>query len=673
MSHFVNKSKLSTIDGWIDQQDIKESNEVDIPELLMDQVIGQEHTVDVVRQAAHQKRHVMLIGDPGTGKSMIARAMTEFLPAEELEDLLVYSNNDDSNVPHIRIVPTGKGKEIVESMKSEARRRQQQQSQMMATILALIVGGALIGAIMMGDLTIALFGIIAAAMIYLIGARGGLMQKREEREVPKLLVSHDKGDLPPFIDATAAHSGALLGDVRHDPFQAGGLETPAHLRVEAGAIHKAHKGVLYVDEINTLSLPSQQHLLTAIQEKKFQITGRSERSSGAMVKTDDVPCDFVLVCAGNLDALQGMHPALRSRIRGYGYEIYLKSDMDDDDENRRKLVRFVAQEVAKDKKIPHFDKLAITEIIREAQRRAGRKGKLSLRLRELGGLVRAAGDLAVREEKDVVSAEDVIRAKKLSSSLEQQVAERYLQRKKTYQSFNTSGKEIGTVNGLAVMSADPSMSEFSGLILPIVAEVTPSGSKSEGKIIATGRLGEIASEAVQNVSAILKKYMGKDVSQRDIHIQFVGAYEGVEGDSASISVATAVISAMENVPLSQEYGMTGSLSVHGAVLPVGGVTAKIEAAAKVGLKKVLIPKANMQDVLIEDEYKDKIEIIPVETLKDVLENVLVGSGKKRLLKKLESLQPPVISKVDLESERATNKVPRRKKSLPQQSTADDAN
>jgi len=670
----VNTRKLSTIDGWIDQLDIKTSEDIDIPEMLMDQVIGQEHTVEIVRQAAHQKRHIMLIGDPGTGKSMIARAMTEFLPAEELEDMLVYPNTDDSNTPHIRVVPTGKGKEIVESMKSEARRRQQQQSQMMATILALIVGGAIIGAIMMGDLTIALFGIIAAAMIYLIGARGGLMQKREEREAPKLLVSHAKGDAPPFIDATAAHSGALLGDVRHDPFQAGGLETPAHLRVEAGAIHKAHKGVLYVDEINTLSLPSQQHLLTAIQEKEFQITGRSERSSGAMVKTENVPCDFVLVCAGNLDALAGMHPALRSRIRGYGYDIYINSDMDDDDENRRRLVRFVAQEVAKDKKIPHFNKQAITEIIREAQRRAGRKGKLSLRLRELGGLVRASGDLAVREEKDVVSAEDVLRAKKLSSSLEQQVAERYLQRKKTYQSFSISGKEIGTVNGLAVMSADPSMSEFSGLILPIVAEVTPAGSKSEGKIIATGRLGEIASEAVQNVSAILKKYMGKDVSQRDIHIQFVGTYEGVEGDSASISVATAVISAMENVPLSQEYGMTGSLSVHGAVLPVGGVTAKIEAAAKVGLKKVLIPKANMQDVLIEDEYKDKVEIIPVETLKDVLENVLVGSGKKRLLKKLESLQPSVVGKVDLESERATNKVPRRKKrSSSQQSTAGDAN
>lgn len=654
------EEKTAPIEKWIKKQKIDTTDDLEIPELLMDQVIGQDHAVRVVRQAARQKRHVMLIGDPGTGKSMIARAMTEFLPKEELQDILVYPNADDPNMPLIRVVPAGKGKEISESMKAEARKREQQQSQMMATILALIVGGALIGAIMMGDLTVALFGIIAAAMIYLIGMRGGMMQRREEKDIPKLLVSHDKSDSPPFVDATAAHSGALLGDVRHDPFQAGGLETPAHLRVEAGAIHKAHKGVLYIDEINTLSLPSQQHLLTAIQEKEFQITGQSERSSGAMVKTENVPCDFILVCAGNLDAVEGMHPALRSRIRGYGYEIYMNSNMDDNDENRKKLIRFVAQEVSKDKKIPHFDKGAIAEILREAQRRAGQKGKLSLRLRELGGLVRVAGDLAVNEGKDTVTAEYVIKAKDIARSLEQQVADRYLKIRKAYQSFKTDGAEIGTINGLAVMSADPSMSEFSGLILPIVAEVTPAGSKSEGKIIATGRLGEIAKEAVQNVSAILKKYMGKDISKRDIHIQFVGTYEGVEGDSASIAVATAVISAMENVPISQEVAMTGSLSVHGAVLPIGGVTAKIEAAAKAGLKKVLIPMANMQDVLIEDKYRDKIEIIPVETLKDVLENALVGRGKAKLLKRLETLQPSVISKVDLESERAVVKVPARK-------------
>ena len=581
-------------------------------------------------------------------------------PSSTLEDILVYPNPDDPNTPRIRVVPATKGKEIVDTMKKEARQREQQQAQMMTTIIALIVGGSLIGAIIVGDLTLALFGIIAAAMIYLIGARGGLIQKREEANIPKLLVAHESDDDPPFIDATAAHSGALLGDVRHDPFQAGGLETPAHLRVEAGAIHKAHKGVLYIDEINTLSLPSQQHLLTAIQEKKFQITGQSERSSGAMVKTEPVPCDFILVCAGNLDAVEGMHPALRSRIRGYGYEIYMNSDMEDTEENRKKLIRFVAQEIVKDKKIPHFDKKAIGEIIREAQRRAGQKGKLSLRLRELGGLIRVAGDLAFTEGSNIVTADHVIRAKKIARSLEQQVADRYIQKRKSYHSFKTEGAEVGTVNGLAVMSADPSLSEFSGLILPIVAEVTPAGSKAEGKVVATGRLGDIAKEAVQNVSAIIKKYIGQDISKRDIHIQFIGTYEGVEGDSASISVATAVISAMEEIPVSQEIGMTGSLSIHGTVLPVGGVTAKIEAAAKAGLKKVLIPKANMQDVLIEEEYQNKIEIIPVETLKDVLQESLVGRGKKKLLKKLESIQPSVMSKVELESEKKIERVPQRK-------------
>jgi Lon-like ATP-dependent protease len=470
--------------------------------------------------------------------------------------------------------------------------------------------------------------------------------------VPKILVAHEKKEAPPFLDATAAHSGALLGDVRHDPFQSAGLETPPHQLVEAGAIHRAHKGVLYIDEINTLNLPSQQHLLTAIQEKKFQITGQSERSFGAMVKTEPVPCDFILVSAGNVDALRGMHPALRSRIRGYGYEIYLNSNMDDTNENREKLIRFVAQEVKKDEKIPHFDKAAVGEIIHEDQRRAGRKGKLSLRLRELGGLIRAAGDIAYEEKAKIVTQDHVLKAKLIAKSLEQQVVDRAIEQRKDYKSFKITGEEIGVVNGLAVHSADPSMSEFSGLVLPIVAEVTPAGSRSEGKVIATGKLGDIAKESVLNISAIIKKYMGRDITEHDIHIQFIGTYEGLEGDSASVSVITAVISAMEGVPVRQGTAMTGSLSIRGTVLPIGGATAKVEAAAKAGIKRVLIPKSNYNDILIEDKYKKQVEIIPVETLTDVIENTLIGSGKQELLKKLKAMKPlRITGKVELESEK----------------------
>ncbi|MCK4757928.1 MAG: ATP-dependent protease LonB, partial [Thermoplasmata archaeon] len=118
---------------------------------------------------------------------------------------------------------------------------------------------------------------------------------------------------------------------------------------------------------------------------------------------------------------------------------------------------------------------------------------------------------------------------------------------------------------------------------------------------------------------------------------------------ASISVATAVFSAMEGIEVNQKVGMTGSLSVRGKVLPVGGVTAKIEAAAEMGLTKVIIPKSNLKDVILEDRYVGKIEIVPVETISEVLEHaLLIGPEKDGLLKRLATTIAPAkgIGKAD---------------------------
>jgi len=605
--------------------DFESTKDVAVPERLIDQVIGQDHAVEAIKKAAVQKRHVMLIGSPGTGKSMLAKAMAELLPKEELEDILVYPNPQDPNQPKIRLVPAGKGREIVEAYKEEAMKKAQARNFLIFTLVFLVIGYTVLTN--PGNL---IWGIIAAVLILMMSR---YFIPREDRNVPKLLVDNSDKVTAPFEDATGAHAGALFGDVRHDPFQSGGLETPAHERVEAGAIHRAHKGVLYIDEINTLTIESQQKLLTALQDKKFPITGQSERSSGAMVRTEPVPCDFILVAAGNLDALMGMHPALRSRIEGYGYEVYMNDTMPDTPENRQKLVRFVAQEVVKDGKIPHFDKYAVAEIIKEARRRAGRRNHLTLRLRELGGLVKTAGDIAKSEGSDIVRLEHVLKAKKIAKTIEEQLADKYIERRKDYKLFITEGYEVGRVNGLAVIG------ESAGIVLPIIAEVTPSMSKSEGRVIATGRLQEIAREAVMNVSAIIKKYTGRDISNMDVHIQFVGTYEGVEGDSASISIATAVISAIEGIPVDQSVAMTGSLSVKGEVLPVGGVTQKIEAAIQVGLKKVIIPKDNIDDVLLDAEHEGKIEVIPVSRINEVLEHVLEdGKKKNRLMSKFKELE-----------------------------------
>jgi len=625
------------VDEWVRTINFESTSEVPVPERLVDQVIGQDAGSIVIRKAAEQRRHMMMIGDPGTGKSMLARSITELLPMDKLEDVLCYPNEDDENEPRVRTVPAGRGDRIVKAQK-EAIRIQKEKNQKMLMIGFIAIAFLLaVVAIQSGDILTLLFGMLLLMFGYMFlrSRMGGA----DEGRIPKVLVKRESSDPPPFVDATGTLSGSLLGDVRHDPFQSGGMETPAHDRVEPGAIHRAHGGVLYIDEINLLRLEEQQALLTAMQERAFPITGRSERSSGALTKSEPVPCDFILIAAGNLDAVQGMHPALRSRIRGYGYEVYVNSVMPDTVGNRRRLIRFIAQEVRRDigssREIPHFDRSGVAVILREAQRRAGRRGKLSLRLRELGGLVRIAGDLAREDKAELVTSRHVLAARNIAKPLEQQVADRMIERRLDYSLTVNSGERIGRVNGLAVLGADSGLSDYSGIMLPVEALVTPSQS-SGGKVFATGGLSDLAKESVTNVSAVIKKLTGKNVADYDIHIQFVDTH-GVDGDSASITIATAIISALENIPIRQDLAMTGSLSVRGEVLPIGGVTAKIEAAARCGIKTIIIPRANEQDVLLDPQF-EHVEVIAVDTLDEVMEHALIrGAKKTSLVKRLSAV------------------------------------
>ena len=618
------------IKPMLDYESISNTADIEVPPLLIDQVIGHEESVETIKKAAKQRRNVLLIGDPGVGKSMLAKGMAELLPPEVLQDVLVYPNPEDSNYPLVRTVPAGQGKKIVKANKANAKSGDEKKMMITMFVTAAIF--------VLGLMYQRIFeAIIAALLVIFISMQ---IKPKVSNSAPKLLVNNGDKRFAPFMDATGAHAGALLGDVRHDPYQSGGLGTPAHERVESGMIHKAHKGVLYIDEIGTMSMKTQQELLSAMQEKKYAITGQSENSSGAMVRSQAVPCDFVLVASGNIQVLEGMHIAMRSRIRGYGYEVFMKDYMEDTEENRKKLVQFVAQEVKNDGRIPHFATDALDEIILEAKRRAGRKNALTLRLRELGGLVRSSGDVAIEEGADLVTAEHVVTAKRFARTLEQQIADRSIIQRKDYSMVSAEGGRVGLVNGLAVIG------DRSGIVSPIAAEAAPTQSKSGGQIIATGKLGEIAQESVQNVSALIKKYTNKDISDYDIHVQFIQTYDGVEGDSASVSIATAVISAVEEIPIDQTVALTGSLNVRGDVMPIGGATAKIEAAAEAGMKKVLIPKSNLKDVMIEKKYEDMIEIIPTETLSDVLENILIsGSKKDSLIEKMKNIGSRVAEKV----------------------------
>ena len=362
----------------------KTTAEIKIPKLIRDQIIGQDKAVNLIEKIAKQRRNLLLIGQPGIGKSMVGQALAELLPREKLVDVLSYPNLSDENVPLIRTTKKGEGKKIITKARLQSMSSFRSQNILFFFLLILAVispwwirkeyGDIMAAASLIGSM------VFLAAFILFINLGKRMKLSNSGQAIPRLLIDNSKIQKVPFLDATGAHSGALLGDVLHDPLQSGGLGTPAHERLIPGMIHRANKGVLFIDEISRLKPESQQELLTAIQEKKYPITGQSERSSGAMTRSEPVPTDFIFIASGNLETVKNMHPALRSRIRGYGYEVYMDSEIEDTPHNRLKFAQFIAQEVKKDGKIPHFTKEAVLKIIEEAKKASGRSNKLTLKI-----------------------------------------------------------------------------------------------------------------------------------------------------------------------------------------------------------------------------------------------------------------------------------------------------
>jgi ATP-dependent Lon protease len=233
----------------------------------------------------------------------------------------------------------------------------------------------------------------------------------------------------PFVLATGASETELLGDVKHDPY--GGhpqLGTEPYERVVPGSIHDSHQGVLFIDELPQLGF-LQRYILTAMQEKRFPISGRNPQSAGASVRVDGVPCAFIFVGACNIQDLQHILSPLRSRVSGSGYEVLVGTTMPDTERNRAKLAQFSSQEIAMDERIPHLSNSGLRAIIAEAGKRAREAEKkeksLTLKLREMGGLIRSAGDIAKAEGSELIDHTHIKKAIKRARTIEEQIKERY--------------------------------------------------------------------------------------------------------------------------------------------------------------------------------------------------------------------------------------------------------
>lgn len=463
---------------WEDLKGLMSTEEIEIPADPLDRVLGQEEAIELARIAAKQRRHLLLVGPPGTGKSMIARAISMQISKPKSE-IRVANNPENPERPFLEVLSENEVQKENTSMAGasgkllDPEKVQKNVAEKLGyccskcgsyslpsditcpscgqSKLAISSGQNDIFGNMLNNMLVAIPQMGSAGKERVnttrtlsdgteetvVFERAGdkirmldqkSLEKRRELEKGsnhKVLVKIDRN---PFVLATGASETELLGDVRHDPYGGHqGLGTPAYERVIAGAIHEAHEGVLFVDEVSHLG-PLQRYILTAMQDKEFPIAGRNPQSAGASVKVDHVPCDFILVAACNIQDLENILSPLRSRIIGGGYEVLVDVAMPDTGENRAKYAQFVAQEITMDGRIPHATIDAVEAIINEGRSRAKKDkqpNSLTLRLREMGGLIRAAGDIAVLEGSEYITEEHIGSALKRSRPAEEQIRDRY--------------------------------------------------------------------------------------------------------------------------------------------------------------------------------------------------------------------------------------------------------
>lgn len=395
------------------------------------------------------------------------------------------------------------------------------------------------------------------------------------------------------IDATTARfdergiADPLIGSV-HDPIYqgAGAMGVAGIPQPKPGAVTKAHGGMLFIDEIGELHPIQMNKLLKVLEDRKVFLESAYYNSEDSNIPTyihdifqNGLPADFRLVGATTRSP-QELPPALRSRCMEIYFRPLLPVEIESIAEHAVRKIGFPPSEAA------------VNMVKRYATNG-----------REAVNMIQLAAGLAMSEGRSAIEGADVewvANSSQIPPRPDRKVP---------------SEPQIGLVNGLAVYG--PSMGALLEIEVNSIRAKNGTGTYTITGVVDEEELGggsrtlrrkSMAKGSVENVLTVMRS-LGYEPSNYDLHINFPGG-SPVDGPSAGVAMVIAIASAMNQWPVDNKLAMTGEISIHGRVKPVGGVLAKVEAAFQAGATRVLIPKENWLEIFADLE--GGLQVIPIE-------------------------------------------------------------
>lgn len=645
---------------------IIDTSQVRLPEDPVERVVFQERAKMAIRKVAQEKGHILMVGRPGTGKSMLASMFQRILDQSlgdylrPKDSVLAFPGKDGN---HIRLGYESPevAERVIQALAAaidDAAAGRHFSLRELIRPLRRVRRGLLLGTgvLVMGGLWWP--ALLAGAAITGIGAIFIFLQESQHRVQEKIQREASGGrpisvkhlqDLVPVIlydprrepelmtRVTEPSARNMKGGFRHDPYQSGALQTPPHKRAYLGA--HATAPIIFIDELKTLMrVGYMAELLEVMQEKRYLLEGGIGTGSGAADKSENyLKADNIIVACCNHDTVRHLQEdgdgAFLSRIEDKGEIIHMESAVAETDTSVRQVVQYIKQEIENlgvelgrvwntvrqregDERvrqrcaeifgrplpedfrlsIREFSARACMEVVKELRCRAS-DGKLSTILRPINGIIKAAEFEAMVENSPLVEPAHVRRAQERHLSLEgalQAESARYKKDLKKY--IDSMTDAIGYVVGLAVVTASAG-GQMHGQPLPIHGQVIAGGADL---VVAGGKMGDIAKAAAQNVRASIRRalrHAGAPYVGYEMHVEYIQAHGGVEGDSASSAMDVALVSDFIRQPVNQKYGITGGLTGD-IVLAVGGVTAKLRCIMDpaLGMEGACIPWPNKLDV-----------------------------------------------------------------------------